>query len=129
MPFYTEMRRYPPPPLLRSAKMARESLLERELSKISRQLRAMGALKIIVFGSFAEGDVRRSSDLDLLVIMPSRMSGKEWIAKIYEEVDREADSDILAFTAEELERALPLSRFLRHALATGKVIYEKQPEG
>ncbi|MDF0589669.1 nucleotidyltransferase domain-containing protein [Candidatus Methanocrinis natronophilus] len=123
------MRRYPPPPLHRSAKMARESLLERELSKISRQLRAMGALKIIVFGSFAEGDVRRSSDLDLLVIMPSRMSGKEWIAKIYEEVDREADSDILAFTAEELERALPLSRFLRHALATGKVIYEKQPEG
>jgi len=123
------MRSYPPPPPLRSAKMARESLLERELSKISRQLRAMGALKIIVFGSFAEGDVRRSSDLDLLVIMPSRMSGKEWIAKIYEEVDREADSDILAFTAEELERALPLSRFLRHALATGKVIYEKQPEG
>ena len=76
------MRRYAPPPLLRSEKMARESLLERELRKISRQLRAMGALKIIVFGSFAEGDIRRSSDLDLLVVMPSQMSGKEWMGKI-----------------------------------------------
>lgn len=89
----------------------------------------MGALKIIVFGSFAEGDVRRSSDLDLLVVMPSQMSGKEWMGKIYEEVDREADSDILAFTAEELENALPVNRFLRHALATGKVIYDKRPDG
>ncbi len=123
------MRRYPPPPLLRSENKARESLLERELRKISRQLRAMGALKIIVFGSFAEGDVRRSSDLDLLVVMPSQMSGREWMGKIYEEVDREADSDILAFTAEELENALPVSRFLRHALATGKVIYEKRSDG
>jgi len=123
------MRRYAPPPLLRSEKMARESLLERELRKISRQLRAMGALKIIVFGSFAEGDVRRSSDLDLLVVMPSQMSGKEWMGKIYQEVDREVDSDILAFTAEELENALPVSRFLRHALATGKVIYEKRSDG
>lgn len=89
----------------------------------------MGALKIIVFGSFAEGDVRRSSDLDLLVVMPSQMSGKEWMGKIYQEVDREVDSDILAFTAEELENALPVSRFLRHALATGKVIYEKRSDG
>jgi predicted nucleotidyltransferase len=106
-----------------------ESLLKRELRKISRQLRAMGALKIIVFGSFAEGDVRRSSDLDLFVVMPSQMSGREWLGKIYEEVDREANSDILAFTAEELETAPPVSRFLRHALATGKVIYEKRSDG
>jgi hypothetical protein len=56
------------------------------------------------------------------------MTGKQWMGKIYEEIDRQVDSDILAFTEEELAKALPASRFLRHILATGKVIYEKKIE-
>ena len=113
---------------LRARKNARQRLLESELEKISRQLQEMGALKIVVFGSFAQGSIRSSSDLDLLVIMPPIMTGRQWMGKIYDEIDREVDSDILAFTDEELERILPVSRFLRHALATGKVIYERRPE-
>jgi predicted nucleotidyltransferase len=111
---------------LRSRKEERRRLLESELEKISRCLQEMGAKKIIVFGSMAKGRIRSSSDLDLLTIMPAQMTGKQWMGKIYEEIDRQVDSDILAFTEEELERALPVSRFLRHALATGKVIYEER---
>jgi len=66
------------------------------------------------------------SDLDLLVIMPETMTGKEWMGEIYGRIDRQVDSDIIAFTEEELERALPISRFIRRVLATGKVIYEKR---
>jgi predicted nucleotidyltransferase len=111
---------------LRARKEERKRLLESELEKISRSLQEMGARKIIVFGSMAEGHIRSSSDLDLLAIMPAQMSGKKWMGKIYEEIDRQVDSDILAFTEEELEKALPVSRFLRNVLASGKVIYEKR---
>ncbi len=110
---------------LRARKDERRRLLEKELEKISGQLQEMGVLKIVVFGSMAQGNVRSSSDLDILAVMPPSMTGKQWLGKIYEEIDREVDSDILAFTEEELERTLPVSRFLRHALKTGKVGYER----
>jgi predicted nucleotidyltransferase len=89
----------------------------------------MGALKIVLFGSFAQGRVRSSSDLDVISIMPSTRSGRQWMKKIYGDVDREVDCDILAYTPEELERTVPVSRFLRHALRNGRVIYEKRSPG
>jgi hypothetical protein len=42
------------------------------------------------------------------------------------QIDREVSCDILAYTEEELERTIPVSRFLRYALKTGKVIYERR---
>jgi hypothetical protein len=94
----------------------------------ARQRRSSDAFrkKNIVFGSVANGRIHSSNDLDLLAIMPVQMSGRKWMGKIYEEIDRQVDSDILAFTEEELEKALPVSRFLRNVLASGKVIYEKR---
>ena len=65
------------------------------------------------------------SDLDIIAVMPPSMTGKEWMMKIYAEVDRDVDCDILAYTEEELEHLLPVSRFLRHAMKTGRVIYER----
>ncbi len=85
----------------------------------------MGALKIVVFGSYAEGRAKSTSDLDIIAIMPPTMSGKQWMLKIYDSIDRNVDCDILAYTQEELENLIPISGFVRHALKTGKVIYEK----
>jgi uncharacterized protein len=112
--------------ILRARKEGRRRLIAEELKKISRRLQEMGAQKIVVFGSVAEGCVHSSSDIDILAIMPPPMTGKQWMGKIYEEIDRQVDSDILAFTEEELAKALPVNRFLRHILATGKVIYERR---
>ncbi|MFP3909627.1 MAG: nucleotidyltransferase domain-containing protein [Halobacteriota archaeon] len=110
---------------LRQRKELRRRELERELERIKKQLIDMDAVKIILFGSYAQGMVRSSSDIDLLVIMPSHKSGKDWMGEIYEKVDREVDCDILAYTEKELEDKLPVSRFLRYVLDTGKVIYER----
>ncbi|HHT9120515.1 MAG TPA: nucleotidyltransferase domain-containing protein [Candidatus Hypogeohydataceae bacterium YC41] len=113
---------------IRERKKRRKKVLEKELRKIKKQLQDMGALKIILFGSYAYDNVRSWSDLDIISIMPSAKTGKDWMKKIYEEIDREVGCDILAYTAEELERLIPLSRFLRNALETGRVIYERRPQ-
>jgi predicted nucleotidyltransferase len=110
---------------IRSRKKTRKNKLEKELEKVKKLLISMGALKIIVFGSYAQKRVTRNSDLDIIAVMPPAKSGKEWMKKIYDESDREVDCDILAYTKEELERAIPVSGFIRHALKTGRVIYEK----
>jgi|GEM_PF-1449801 len=43
---------------LKARKEERQKLLEEELDRISRDLQEMGALKIVLFGSLAEGSVQ-----------------------------------------------------------------------
>lgn len=64
---------------IRERKEKRRQLLQVELERISEQLKAIGALKIIVFGSYAEGHVRSTSDLNIITIMPSTMIGRKWM--------------------------------------------------
>jgi len=109
---------------LRSQKEKRKEMLHQGLKDIVQQLKEMGVIKIILFGSLAHGKVGRRSDLDLLVIMPATKSGKEWMKEIYENVERSVDCNILAYTEEELDENIPISRFLRHVLKTGKIIYD-----
>ena len=110
---------------LRFQKKARKKKLDHAFGEIIRQLKEMGALKIIAFGSYASGDIRRWSDLDFIVVMPPVKSGKEWFKEIYDRVEREVAADILPFTLEELEQKKATSSFVRYALKTGRMVYEK----
>jgi predicted nucleotidyltransferase len=105
----------------------RRKALERNCYLIVEQLKALGALKVIIFGSFVRGEIGLWSDLDLIAVMPSLLSGKEWRRKIQAEIDREIACDIIVYNEKELEESIPISSFLRHALKEGRVIYEKKP--
>jgi predicted nucleotidyltransferase len=111
---------------IRARKERRKKALGKNLEIIKKQLQDMGALRIILFGSYASGNIRSWSDLDIIAVMPSTKTGKEWMQKIYDEVDRQVECDILAYTEEEIEKTIPVSRFLRNALKTGKVLYERR---
>ncbi len=110
---------------LQSQREARRRALEHALKEITIKLKNLGALKIILFGSYVSGIMRRWSDLDILIVMPSTKSGKEWFREIYEKVDADVPVDIFTFTEEELKTKIETSSFIRYALRTGKVIYEK----
>jgi predicted nucleotidyltransferase len=89
----------------------------------------MGALRIILFGSLATGEVDVNSDLDILAIMPETKNGKEWSKLIYESVERGVASDIIVFNRKEFETELPFNSFLRRIMDTGRVVYEKTSKG
>jgi predicted nucleotidyltransferase len=110
---------------IRARKQERKRGLDRELERIKKQLVDMGALRIILFGSYAQGNVSSTSDLDIISVMPESMTGKEWMKKISREIDRDVACDILAYTEDDLQKMIPVSRFLRHALKTGRMIYER----
>lgn len=105
-------------------KEERRKALEQHLPRIVEQLKALGALKVILFGSFVRDDTGLGSDLDLIAIMPSSLSSREWIRRIYAEIERGIACDILVYSEGELQAMLPTSRFLRYALKEGKVMYE-----
>jgi predicted nucleotidyltransferase len=122
---------------IRAAKRKRERALIDNLESIKAYLIDHGALKIVLFGSFARilesrdasRGARQGTDLDILCVMPAVKTGREWMAEIYGGAERDVDCDILAYTEDELEKTIPVSGFLRHAIETGRVIYEKRPEG
>ena len=100
-------------------------MLEARLHLIVEQAKSLGAVKIVLFGSLARREVDVDSDLDLLVIMPSHRSGKEWTGLLYEKLERGIASDIIAYNREEFEAKLRESSFLRSIEQSGKTIYEK----
>jgi len=106
-------------------KRARELRPKSSLAHITEQLRDLGALKIVLFGSLARGNVDTDSDLDLLVIMPANVSGKEWTGIVYDKVERGIASDIIVYSQDEFESRLPESSFLQDIMASGRVVYEK----
>ncbi|MFX1512711.1 MAG: nucleotidyltransferase domain-containing protein [Promethearchaeota archaeon] len=108
-----------------SRKRNREKELKSSLNSMKNQLIRLGALKIILFGSLHHDKIDIHSDIDLLVIMPSSKSGKEWWGFIYDKVERDISSDILVYNQEEFEEDIHHSRFLRNILECGKMIYEK----
>jgi len=100
----------------------RRNKLNEAQAVIVEQLKRMGALKIILFGSSVSGNITNTSDLDFVVIMPSTKTGWEWVNEIYEKVDRKVSADIIAYTPEEFEEMKMNSTFLRRVLQTGKEI-------
>ncbi len=105
-------------------KKERKARLQEALESLVSQLKNLGALKIIVFGSFARDQVDVNSDLDLFVLMPSTKTGKEWMDIIYDTVERKVASDIIVYNDEEFRERLPVSTFLQNVVK-GKVVYEK----
>ena len=105
-------------------KERRRARLQEALDALVKELAALGVRRIILFGSFARGDVDVSSDLDLLVIMPSDKTGRQWRDLIYGTVERTGAADLIIFNEKELRENLPVSSFLQRAVK-GKVVYEK----
>ena len=104
---------------------ARRLKLEQALRSMVRQLRELGALKIILFGSLARGDMDVDSDIDLFVMMPSTRSGKEWLRIVNDRLDRKAAADVIVFNREEFNRESGTNCLLGEIASSGRTLYEK----
>ena len=105
-------------------KNERKKKLENALESIKLQLINLGAKKIILFGSLNKDDIDIYSDLDLLVIMPSIKTGKEWMDFIYDKFERHIASDIIVYNEQEYKENLSNNSFIIEIVNTGKIIYE-----
>lgn len=105
-------------------KNERRTRLLTGMDSIVDQLKGMGAVKIVLFGSLMREEVDVNSDLDLFVLMPSTKSGKEWMDLIYDRIERRVASDIIVYNEKEFQEELPWNSLLKSILK-GRVVYEK----
>jgi predicted nucleotidyltransferase len=81
--------------------------------------------KIILFGSYAYGEPKPWSDVDLLVVIETE-NPKQTQMDISLSFKDPFGLDILVRTPQEIERRIPLGDFfLREIVSKGKVLYER----
>jgi predicted nucleotidyltransferase len=94
---------------------------------IERITRRFDPLRIILFGSWARGDARPHSDLDLLVVLPRVENKRRATVEILRALNGlPMSKDVVVTTPEEIAaRGNVVGYVLRPALREGKVIYER----
>ncbi|HHT9120224.1 MAG TPA: nucleotidyltransferase domain-containing protein [Candidatus Hypogeohydataceae bacterium YC41] len=114
--------------LIRQRRASRAKTLRKELKRLTKELIKSGAEKIILFGSACRGEFGLTSDLDLIVVMPSEKSFIERSRDMYLKL-RPLAADILFYTPEEFYQLSQTNSFVKNAVKTGKIIYEKTTWG
>jgi predicted nucleotidyltransferase len=80
--------------------------------------------RILLFGSYAYGRPHEWSDVDILVVMPTR-NELDQALRIWNAIDPPFSVDIVVRTPRNLSRRLQIGdQFLREVIGKGKVLYE-----
>jgi predicted nucleotidyltransferase len=115
---YVQPYRYPSPNIPRAA-------IRRFARAIAERFRPV---KVVLFGSYAYGTPHAESDVDLLVIMPTRNAIDQAI-RIYHTLEAPFSLDLIVRTPGQIERGLRDDDwFLREIIEQGEVLYEA-PDG
>ena len=95
---------------------------------VERIVRKFHPVRIILFGSWARGDAREDSDIDLLVVLPKVEHKRKVAIQIGNSLSNlPISKDIIVTTLEEIEaRGKIVGNILRPALEEGKIIYESK---
>ncbi len=81
--------------------------------------------KIILFGSYAKGNPRPESDVDMLVVMDTKLREVQQAIQICQQIEYRFGLDLIVHTPKYLaERVKMGDSFLRDVIKEGKVIYE-----
>ena len=109
--------------------------LSTTLNNLVVSLKPSDPYKIVLFGSYANGNPTEHSDIDLMVILDNdhisttyqeRLDKKLYIRTLVLDINQEIPLDILVYSKAELKKIKEYGNtFITEIEKTGKVIYEK----
>lgn len=94
---------------------------------VDRIVSSFNPLRIILFGSWARGEARADSDLDLLVVLPKVTDKRRATIDVMRALNElPISKDVVVTTPQEIaERGNVIGHVLRPALSEGVIIYEQ----
>lgn len=105
--------------------------LQKEIEEIVTIIKAnIDPVMIFLFGSFASGNPDAESDIDLLIIAPSKdrpLERRLKLRKMLLEYDRRIGLDLLVYTPDEFEMLIDEpSSFIYSVVQQGLKIYDRE---
>ena len=107
-----------PGPLWNGTRRVRAAQIRAYCRVLAREFRPR---RIILFGSYATGQARVDSDVDLVVVMPFRGSSTDKVVEIRGRVEAPFPLDLLVWRPPQARRR---DSFTRGVLSEGKIMYE-----
>jgi len=106
----------------------RKRIPQKAIDEVVRQIaEKFRPQKIILFGSYARGNPRPESDVDLLVVMDTLLKESQQSLEIRRHLGVMFGLDLIVYTPEHLHDRLQMGDwFLRDVLKEGKVVYESR---
>jgi len=101
-----------------------QAVIRRLASRIAKQFKPQ---KIILFGSYARGKPRPESDVDLLVVMDTKLRESQQSLEIRRSLGILFGLDLIVRTPKRLRQRLKMGdSFLKDVLREGKILYESR---
>ena len=101
-----------------------QAVIRRLARQIAKQFKPQ---KIILFGSYARGNPRPESDVDLLVVMDTKLKESRQSLEIRRSLGVMFGLDLIVRTPKRLSQRLKMGdSFLEDVLKEGKVLYESR---
>jgi predicted nucleotidyltransferase len=106
---------------------SRRRIPERAINHAVRQIiHRFHPQQIILFGSYAYGQPRQESDVDILVVMDTPLSEIEQAVRICQAIKYHFGLDLIVRTPATMSRRLTLGDpFLSEVVSKGKILYER----
>jgi predicted nucleotidyltransferase len=100
---------------------------QEEIRAVAQQIaQKFNPQKIILFGSYAQGNYHPYSDVDLLVILEEDQNGENSEVEVALSVTHKFPMDILVRSSQQLAKRLQMGdTFLRNIIEQGIVLYER----
>jgi len=104
----------------------RKRILQQAIDQVVKQIvEKFKPQKIILFGSYARGNPRPESDVDMLVIMDTPLKEVQQAIQICQQIEYRFGLDLIVHTPKHLKERVDMGDwFLRDVLKEGKVLYE-----
>lgn len=99
------------------------------IKKIIECIKKYEPEKIILFGSYARGEIDEYSDIDLVVIKNTDKKFLERIIEVTKLIEKNDSGhvDVFVYTPEEFQRMIDSGNpFIENVLKEGKIVYEKK---
>ena len=106
----------------------RKRIPQKAIDEVVRQIaEKFHPQKIILFGSYARGNPRPESDVDLLVVIDTPMKESQQSLEIRRHLGVMFGLDLIVYTPKHLQERVEMGDwFLRDILKEGKVVYESR---
>ena len=97
--------------------------LRREAGRLAEAAAALGAQRVVLFGSLVTGNPGLASDVDLLIVWDTPLGFLERTVELYRRLQPRVPADLLVYTPGEMIR-MEDTPLVRRALEEGRVLYE-----
>jgi predicted nucleotidyltransferase len=105
---------------------ARKAALEAELARALALFPKYNVERAYLIGSLAPGDVRRTSDLDLVVVQETAEKFVNRMNDFLSEFSPRVGLDLMVYTPAEFEEMMARPGFVASAVKRGRSVYEKR---